>query len=225
MISNFQILKNKQDWQVAKLTGSDAAGEAVMRVDSVPAAFELEQRLFDQKDHVTTLHCDHDGYLLSFIETFHEFPEFVLPDRADMTPSTHFLRSLSQLVVSVGQRRGAAVTGDVDVSVHLDLDRIEAADLLLVPRGRITERGLRQNIRAALLQTDTAAALARAQLWQWVRHDTGVLDEGRIVTGELFTMLLDEELAELGSDEAKETAAKDLTRMVLSEVIHESHYL
>jgi len=217
MIPNFQILKNKEDWQLAKQRGSDASNDAVMRVDSVPAAFELEQRLFDQKDHVTTLHCDHDGYLLSFIETFHEYPEFVLPDRADMTPRTHFLHSLSQLVVSVGQRRGAAVTGDVDVSSHLDLDRIEAADLLLVPRGRITERGIRQNIRTALQEADTAAALARAQLWQWVRHETGVLDEGRIVTGELFTTLLDEELEEMGSDDARGKAAKELTRMVLSE--------
>ena len=217
MIPNLQILKNKEDWKVAKQTGPDTSSEAVMRVDSVPAAFELEQRLFDQKDHVTTLHCDHDGYLLSFIETFQEFPEFVLPDRADMTPRTYFLHSLSQLVVSVGQRRGAAVTGDVDVSRHLDLDRIEAADLLLVPRGRITERGIRQNICTALQRTDTAAALARAQLWQWVRHETGVLDEGRIVTGELFTTLLDEELAEMGSDDTHARAAQDLAGMVLNE--------
>jgi malate synthase len=217
MILNYQILKNKEEWKVAKQTSSNVPGDAVMRVDSVPAAFELEHRLFEQKDHVTTLHCDHDGYLLSFIETFREHPEFVLPDRADMTPRTHFLHSLSQLVVSVGQRRGAAVTGDVDVSSHLHLDRIEAADLLLVPRGRITERGIRQNICTALLQTGTVAALARAQLWQWVRHETGVLDEGRIVTGELFATLLEDELAEIGSDDVPAEAAQDLAGMVLSE--------
>jgi len=217
MIHNFQIIKNKEDWKVAKSGGSHAAGEAVLRVDSLPAAFEVEQRLFEQRNHVTTLHCDHDGYLLSFIETFHELPEFVLPDRADMTPNTHFLRSLSQLVVSVGERRGAAVSGDVDVSSGMDADRIEAADLLLVPRGRITERGIRWNIRTALQQTGTAAALARAQLWQWVRHATGVLDEGRIVTGELFTALLDKELAEMGGTDGKENAAQELAREVLGE--------
>ena len=88
--------------------------------------------------------------------------------------------------------------------------RITGADLLQVHKGKITERGMRRNLRAALLghaalargeafveldgqrMNGNGVGLAADQLWQWVHHVTGVLDDGRIIDPELFDGLLAE---------------------------------
>src|SRR5690606_27608075 len=94
-------------------------------------------------------------------------------------------------------------------------DRVSAADLLQVVKGKITEAGVRENISVGLqymtawldgngcvpinnLMEDAATAeISRAQLWQWVHHETGVLDEGRNITYEDFRKLLDEEMEKI----------------------------
>jgi malate synthase len=93
--------------------------------------------------------------------------------------------------------------------------QVRAADLLAVPDGSITEAGLRNNINVSLqymaswlngngcvpihnLMEDAATAeIARSQVWQWIRHPRGVLDDGRRVTVALFREVLGEELARL----------------------------
>ena len=92
---------------------------------------------------------------------------------------------------------------------------MSAADLLRVPEGAITEAGLRNNISVALqymaawisgngcvpinnLMEDAATAeISRAQVWQWIRHPRGVLDDGRKVTLELFRLTLAQEQGRL----------------------------
>lgn len=59
--------------------------------------------------------------------------------------------------------------------------------------------------------------LAGAQLWQWVKHETGVLDEGRIVTAELFGQLLEDELTGPAVDESDVDVASELADLVLAE--------
>jgi malate synthase len=81
---------------------------------------------------------------------------------------------------------------------------VKAEDLLKVPQGAITEEGLRENVSVSLqymaawltgngcvpinnLMEDAATAeISRAQIWQWIRHPQGVLEDGRKVTAELF---------------------------------------
>jgi malate synthase len=88
---------------------------------------------------------------------------------------------------------------------------VGAADLLRVPEGVITEAGLRNNISVALqymaawisgngcvpinnLMEDAATAeISRAQVWQWIRHPRGVLEDGRKVTLDLFRLNLAQE--------------------------------
>jgi malate synthase len=91
-------------------------------------------------------------------------------------------------------------------------DDIKAADLLQVVKGKITEAGLRDNINVAvqymaawldgngcvplnnLMEDAATAEIARAQVWQWVHHETGVIDEGRNITYPWFKALLREEV-------------------------------
>jgi malate synthase len=95
-----------------------------------------------------------------------------------------------------------------------DVD-VAAADLLQIPQGKITEAGLRNNISVAIqyiaawyggngcvpinnLMEDAATAeISRAQIWQWVHHDTGILDTGKNVTYGLFKALLREEMGKI----------------------------
>jgi malate synthase len=97
-----------------------------------------------------------------------------------------------------------------------------AADLLAVPTGAITERGLRNNVEVSLrylvawlggngcvpihhLMEDAATAeIARAQVWQWVHHERGVLDDGRKITAALFREVLAEEFAAVSRDVSAE---------------------
>ena len=92
---------------------------------------------------------------------------------------------------------------------------VTAADLLRVPKGKITEEGLRSNISVAIqymaawlsgngcvpinhLMEDAATAeISRAQVWQWVHHDTGVLEGGRSVTYPYFKALIREEMSRI----------------------------
>lgn len=92
---------------------------------------------------------------------------------------------------------------------------ITARDLLRVPQGAITEAGLRNNISVAIqyiaawlgglgcvpinnLMEDAATAeISRAQIWQWIKHPAGRLDDGRRVTVELFRTLTRDELNKL----------------------------
>jgi len=90
-----------------------------------------------------------------------------------------------------------------------------AVELLATPEGAITEQGLRTNIRVGvqyiaawlgglgavplynLMEDAATAEISRAQVWQWIRHPRGVLEDGRNVTVELYRQFMDEEMAEL----------------------------
>jgi malate synthase len=93
--------------------------------------------------------------------------------------------------------------------------QINAHDLLQIPQGTITEVGLRNNVSVSIqyiaswlgglgcvpinnLMEDAATAeISRAQVWQWIKHPGGRLDDGRKVTAELFRSITREELDKL----------------------------
>jgi malate synthase len=101
--------------------------------------------------------------------------------------------------------------------LHRKLEDVEikAADLLAIPPGTITEAGLRSNVDVSIqymaswlggngcvpihnLMEDAATAeISRSQVWQWIHHPSGVLDDGRKVTVELYRQITAEELAKL----------------------------
>jgi malate synthase len=96
--------------------------------------------------------------------------------------------------------------------------RVAAGDLLRVPDGPITEQGLRVNVNVGLryleswlrgqgcvpifnLMEDAATCeISRTQIWQWIRHPRGVLEDGRKVTADLFRRVLAEELDRIRAD-------------------------
>ena len=115
---------------------------------------------------------------------------------------------------------------------------VTANDLLdFGPSEPITEQGLRTNVSVGvqyleawlrgsgavpifnLMEDAATAEISRAQVWQWIRHPRGVLNDGRKVTKELFRSVLDEELEKIKTSIGAERYAKgkfDIARALSS---------
>jgi malate synthase len=250
-------------------------------IETLLAAFEMDEILWELKDFITGLNCGRWDYIFSFIKLFSERPDSILPDRQRIDMTTHFLRSYSLLCIKTCHRRGAFAMGGMAAQIPIKNDpaanqaalekvradkerevadghdgtwvahpglvpiareifdrvmqspnqvhrlrnkvNVSAADLLTVPTGEITAAGLLNNVSVSLqylaswlggngcvpinnLMEDAATAeIARSQIWQWVHHPGGVLNDGRKVTLELFRALLqseNERLAKLLGDGA-----------------------
>ncbi len=85
---------------------------ATVLIETVNAAFEMEEILFELRDHASGLNAGRWDYLFSMIKNFRDAgEEFVLPDRGDVTMTTPFMRAYSDLLVATCHRRGAFAMG------------------------------------------------------------------------------------------------------------------
>jgi malate synthase len=112
--------------------------------------------------------------------------------------------------------------------------RITRDDLLRLPEGAITEKGLRQNISVGIqylaawlkgsgavplynLMEDAATAeISRTQIWQWIHHGAK-LDDGRVIDAALYQRLRDEELASLPASDPLTRAARIFDELILAD--------
>ena len=278
--------------------------KATVLIETITAAFEMDEILYELKDHSVGLNCGRWDYIFSFIKKFKMFSDFVLPDRSEVTMSRHFLSSYVKLLVYTCHKRGAHAMGGMAAQipiknddkanqeamemVRIDKEReasaghdgtwiahpglsniallafnkempgdnqiqrkmedpnIQAKDLLKVPSGEITINGLRQNIKVGLqyieawlcgngcvplynLMEDAATAeISRAQLWQWIKHDSK-LSSGEKVDSDFSIKILEEELIsikeEIGKDRFEngkfELAAQLFKSMIIAEKFDE----
>jgi malate synthase len=246
--------------------------KATVLIETILAAFEMDEILYELSEHSAGLNCGRWDYIFSAIKKFSAIPAFVLPDRDQLTMTTHFMRSYSLLTIKTCHRRNApaiggmsayipikgdpAANGEALAWVRADKRRevtaghdgtwvahpglvpvaleefavmkspnqigrkredvcVTASDLLRFPEGTITEDGLRTNINVSLryldawlrgtgcvpinnLMEDAATVeIARAQIWQWIHHPWGILDDDRKITIALFRRLMSEELARI----------------------------
>ena len=246
---------------------------ATVLIETIPAAFEMDEILYELREHSAGLNCGRWDYIFSCIKKFRNKRDFLLADRALITMTTHFMRSYSLLCIKTCHRRNifamggmaaqipikndekaneeayAKVRADKEreatdghdgtwvahpgmVQLALDafnrlmpapnqIDRkrddvIAAKDLLdFGPSEPITEQGLRINVSVGvqyleawlrgsgavpifnLMEDAATAEISRAQIWQWIRHPSAALADGRKVTKELFRSVLDEELGKI----------------------------
>ena len=233
---------------------------ATVLIETILGAFQMEEILYELKDHSAGLNCGRWDYIFSFIKKFSRRKECLLPDRSLVTMEKRFLASYVKHLIRTCHRRGIHAMGgmaafipnksDPEVNaaaiakVEADKERevkaghdgtwvahpglvevakrifdagmpapnqisfvpsgppITAADLLAVPEGPVTEKGVRQNVNVGLLYLESwlrgtgcvplynlmedaaTAEISRSQLWQWVHHGArleggGVLDEAR----------------------------------------------
>ena len=272
---------------------------ATVLIETILGAFEMHEILYELRNHSAGLNCGRWDYIFSFIKKFRNKPEFMLPDRAQVTMTVHFLASYVDLLIQTCHKRGIHAMGGMAAQIPIkndpeandralekvrqdklrevkaghdgtwvahpglvkvakdvfdeympqpnQIDRkreevhVTQKDLLMVPKGTITEGGLRLNVDVGIqyleawlrgngavpiynLMEDAATAeISRAQVWQWAKHGAK-LEDGRPVTPELVKATIAEELAKMkervGAERfAKgkyETAAQLFEKMMLS---------
>jgi malate synthase len=85
--------------------------KATVLIETILAAFEMEEILYELRDHSAGLNAGRWDYIFSVIKKFRERPEFVLPDRAQVTMTVPFMRAYTELLVKTCHRRGAHAMG------------------------------------------------------------------------------------------------------------------
>ena len=73
--------------------------KATVLIETILAAFEMDEILYELRDHMAGLNCGRWDYIFSYIKKFRNRPDFVLPDRGQVTMTSHFLRSYSLLLI------------------------------------------------------------------------------------------------------------------------------
>jgi malate synthase len=93
-------------------------------IETILAAFEMHEILHELKDYIVGLNCGRWDYIFSFIKKFSHDPAFVLPDRYQVTMTTHFLRSYSLLVIRTCHRRRAFAIGGMAAQIPIKNDPV-----------------------------------------------------------------------------------------------------
>jgi len=257
---------------------------ATVLIETIPAAFQMDEILYELRDHSAGLNCGRWDYIFSCIKKFRNRPDFVLADRALITMTTHFMQSYSLLCIKTCHRRSTFAMGGMAAWIPVKRDqakneaafakvradkereandghdgtwvahpgmvelatdafsaimkqpnqidrkradvKVTARDLVdFAPHGPITEAGLRQNVSVGvqyleawlrgrgavplfnLMEDAATAEISRAQVWQWIRSQRGVLDDGRKVTKEMFRGILDDEIGKVKHSSTNKFAA------------------
>jgi malate synthase len=85
--------------------------KATVLIETILAAFEMEEILYELRDHAAGLNAGRWDYIFSVIKKFRDRPDFVLPDRAQVTMTVPFMRAYTELLVKTCHRRGAHAMG------------------------------------------------------------------------------------------------------------------
>jgi len=278
--------------------------KATVLIETILATFEMDEILYELREHSAGLNCGRWDYIFSAIKKFRNIPYYILPDRAQVTMTTHFMHSYSLLAIKTCHRRNVHAIGGMAAQIPIknnpqaneeamakvradkhreatdghdgtwvahpglvpvameefdkvmkgpnQIDRkredvhVTAADLLALPEGTITEAGLRTNINVSLqymeswlnglgcvpinnLMEDAATVeISRSQIWEWIRHPKGILDDGRKVTVELFRQIEAEELERIKQAIGEEQYASrkfDKAAQLLDNIITEERFV
>ncbi|MRG87410.1 malate synthase A [Salinibacillus xinjiangensis] len=255
--------------------------KATVLIETITAAFEMDEILHELRDHSAGLNCGRWDYIFSYLKKRQSHADVVLPNRSIVTMTVPFMRAYSLLTIQTCHKRNAQAIGGMAAQIPVKGDdeanrdafnkvkndkereakdghdgtwvahpglvpvamevfnqemptanqihlqklkdiEVSAEELLEVPEGNITEVGLRQNIRVGILyianwlqgrgavpinnlMEDAATAeISRAQIWQWIRHPQGQLEDGRDITISLYEQFKKEELDNLISEIGEE---------------------
>ncbi|HEX6434929.1 MAG TPA: malate synthase A [Gemmatimonadales bacterium] len=84
---------------------------ATVLIETVLAAYEMDEILYELRDHAAGLNAGRWDYLFSIIKNFRDRPEFLLPDRSQLTMTVPFMQAYTELLVKTCHRRGAHAIG------------------------------------------------------------------------------------------------------------------
>ena len=276
--------------------------KATVLIETITASFQLDEILFELKEHSSGLNCGRWDYIFSYIKKFRNHASFLVPDRDQVTMTSPFMSAYSKRVIQVCHKRGVHAMGGMAAQipvknneeeneiayakVRADKERevknghdgtwvahpglvpvakvifdeymptpnqidkkheeyqISEADLLEVPKGDITEKGVRKNINVGILYIESwlmgtgAAALynlmedaataeiSRTQVWQWLRNNAQ-LSDGRTLTKDLVLEWEKDELENIKNyvgEKRYENGKFDLATKLFNELIFDENF-
>ncbi|MCA9970934.1 MAG: malate synthase A [Anaerolineales bacterium] len=95
---------------------------ATVLIENILASFEMDEILWELKAHSAGLNCGRWDYIFSIIRKFRNFPDFVMPDRAQVTMTTHMMRAYSLLTIKTCHRRGIHAMGGMAAQIPIKRD-------------------------------------------------------------------------------------------------------
>ncbi|SEM13644.1 malate synthase [Chryseobacterium taichungense] len=270
--------------------------KATVLIETITASFQIDEILFELKDHSSGLNCGRWDYIFSFIKKFRNLPGYILPDRDQVTMASPFMSAYSKRVIEVCHKRNVHAIGGMAAQIPIKNDdeanriafdkvradkerevknghdgtwvahpalvsvakdifdqfmplknqiykkfdyQITGKNLLEIPKGEITEKGVRKNINVGILYLESwlmgigaaaiynlmedaaTAEISRTQLWQWLKNDT-ILGDGRKLTRELFLQWEFEEIERIEKYVGKErfrTGKFNLAKELFNELV------
>lgn len=90
---------------------------ATVLIETISAAFEMDEILYELRDHSAGLNAGRWDYIFSMIKRFRNRPGFVLPDRSDVTMSVPFMEAYTRLLIQTCHRRGAHAMGGMSAFI------------------------------------------------------------------------------------------------------------
>ncbi|MDE2488598.1 MAG: malate synthase A [Alphaproteobacteria bacterium] len=97
--------------------------KATVLIETLPAAFEMDEILYELRDHMAGLNCGRWDYIFSYIKRMKAHPEALTPDRAQMVMSQAFLRAYSLKLIQTCHRRGAFAMGGMAAQIPVKGDQ------------------------------------------------------------------------------------------------------
>lgn len=114
--------------------------KATVLIETIMAAFEVDEILYELRDHMAGLNCGRWDYIFSFIKRFKNVPGYLFPDRALITMARHCMHSYSLLVIKTCHRRGAHAIGGMAAQIPIrDNPEANEAALQKVREDKIRE--------------------------------------------------------------------------------------
>ncbi len=114
--------------------------KATVLIETILAAFQMNEIIYELKDHMAGLNCGRWDYIFSFIKRFKNRPEYLFPDRAQITMTRHCMHSYSLLAIHTCHRRGVHAIGGMAAQIpRKDDPEANAAALQKVRDDKIRE--------------------------------------------------------------------------------------
>jgi malate synthase len=130
------------DFAEAELDLPRGSIKATVLIETVLAAFEMDEILYELREHIVGLNAGRWDYLFSLIKKFRTRPDFVLPDRVQLTMATPFMRAYTELLVKTCHRRGAHAMGGMAAFIPSRRDpEVNEVALAKVREDKVREAG------------------------------------------------------------------------------------
>ena len=246
--------------------------KATVLVETITASFQLDEIIYELRDHMAGLNCGRWDYIFSYIKKFRNHKGFMVPNRDQVTMSSPFMKAYSLLVIQKCHKRNVHAMGGMAAQIPIKNDekanelafakvfndkeqevknghdgtwvahpglvkvamnvfnenmptknqihvkrndvKVSEIDLVEMPKGTITEDGIRKNIKVGILYIESwlrgngAAALynlmedaataeiSRTQIWLWL-HKNVKIEDGKTFNLAMYQLLKREELEKI----------------------------